>query len=205
MTTTTQPGRTRAFALSWLSYASYYLGRKGFSVVKVAIAREHGLATSTLALIDSVYLVAYASGQLPSGLATDRLGARRVLALGLFASAAACAAFGASNNAAAFAVCFALNGLAQSTGWPASTKVMAEWSEPHNRGRIMGVWGTCYQVGGIAATALAAWALARYGWRAAFQLPACWLAGMGGVVLLWLRERRVVSPSDAPQPTAADD
>src|SRR3954470_14423814 len=108
--------RTRAIALSWLAYATYYLGRKGFSVVKSSLAREFGLDTSVLALVDTGYLVAYACGQLPSGLAADRWGARRLLALGMLVSAAACAAFGASAAAWAFVLCFALNGLAQSTG-----------------------------------------------------------------------------------------
>ena len=40
------------------------------------------------------------------------------------------------------------------------------------RGRIMGLWSTCYQVGGIAATAFATWLLVHYGWRTAFLGPA---------------------------------
>jgi sugar phosphate permease len=150
----------RAVVLSWLAYATYYLGRKGFSVVKSTLARELGLSTRTLALIDTAYLVAYALGQVPSGLAVDRLGPRRVIVLGLTLSACACLAFSAASAPAVFALFFALNGLAQSTGWPASTKVMAQWVSGKTRGRTMGIWSTCYQIGGVAATALATY---RYG------------------------------------------
>jgi OPA family sugar phosphate sensor protein UhpC-like MFS transporter len=174
------PGRRRALGLSWLAYATYYLGRKSFSVVKSSLSRELGFSTGTLAAIDTVYLVAYACGQVPSGLVADRWGARRLVATGMLLSALACLVFGVSNAAWAFALCFAVNGIAQATGWPGTTKIVAQWTTPRDRGRVMGVWSTCYQVGGIAATALATFALGRFGWRYAFFVPA---AGLGLVAL----------------------
>lgn len=174
--------RSRAFVLSWSTYASYYLGRKGFSVVKSTLAGELGLSAAALAAIDSVYLVTYALGQVPSGIAADHWGPRRLLILGLAGSALSCALFGFSSSAFALAACFGANGFAQATGWPGTTKMMADWTTPANRGRIMGIWSTCYQVGGVAATALAAFMLARAGWRAAFWIPAIWLACMAAVM-----------------------
>jgi sugar phosphate permease len=50
----------------------------------------------------------------------------------------------------------------------------------------MAVWCTCYQVGGIAATALAAWSL-RFGFRAVFYVPAAVLAAVGVLVLALLK------------------
>ena len=70
--------RNRVFALTWLAYASYYLGRKGFSVAKAAVSRELGVGIEVLASIDTAYLVAYALGQVPSGVAADRFGPRRL-------------------------------------------------------------------------------------------------------------------------------
>ncbi|HEX7476938.1 MAG TPA: MFS transporter [Polyangiales bacterium] len=81
----------RTFALTWLAYASYCLGRKGFSVTKVALASQLHLSTATLAAIDTAFLAAYALGQVPAGLAADRLGARKLVGFGMLASAAACA------------------------------------------------------------------------------------------------------------------
>jgi sugar phosphate permease len=192
-------GLVTAFAITWLAYATYYLGRKGFSVSKAAIARELGVGTDVLAGIDTAYLAAYAFGQVPSGVVADRFGPRVLVGFGLLASALACAAFGLAHGALALALCFGLNGLAQSTGWPGTTQAMATWTTPANRGRVMGVWSTCYQVGGVAATALATYALAREGWRAAFFWPAICLGGMGVLVLMTLRPRpRAVLPTDAP-------
>jgi OPA family sugar phosphate sensor protein UhpC-like MFS transporter len=69
---------------------------------------------------------------------------------------------------------------------------MQEWTTAETRGRIMGFWATCYQVGGIAGTALAAWLLVRYGWRAAYVGPALCIAVTGVSVLALLRPGPVV-------------
>jgi sugar phosphate permease len=195
--------RIHALALSWLAYASYYLGRKGFSVVKASLARQQALSAGTLALIDTAYLLAYACGQVPSGIAADRWGARRLIGFGMLVSAVACAGFGSASGATLFAVCFALNGLAQSTGWPGTTKIVAQWTSVDDRGRIMGVWSTCYQVGGIAATALATWLLGHFGWRAVFRVPALWLSVVAIVVLISLRSgpRAPVAAARTPGPS----
>src|SRR5689334_6415576 len=116
--------RAGVFALTWLAYASYYLGRKGFSVTKVAIARELGLGTPALAAIDSAFLVAYALAQVPSGVLADRVGPRKLVGAGLLVSALACVAIGGSHGALWLGACFAVNGLAQATGWPGTTKAM---------------------------------------------------------------------------------
>jgi sugar phosphate permease len=185
------PAKRRAavFGLTWLAYATYYLGRKGFSVTKARIAEEQGLSTLALGNIDTGYLCAYALGQFLAGLAGDRLGARRLVGLGMLVSAGACLLFGVSSGVWLLGAAFALNGLAQATGWPGTVKAMAQWFRTKERGAVMGVWTTNYQVGGVAATALATLLLAHWGWRAAFTVPAAALAIVGGLVLLALPER----------------
>jgi len=180
------PKPLRAWTISWCSYATYYLGRKGFSVSKRTLHAELGLSEVTLGWIDTVYLGAYSLGQFASGWLGDQIGARRLLAIGSFGSALACAAFGASSSALLFGLFFFANGLFQATGWPGTTRAMAEWTTPQNRGTVMAFWSTCYQVGGIAANWFAGLMLVQLGWRASFLGPALVLALMGGVVLLWL-------------------
>jgi sugar phosphate permease len=180
-------GHVVAFAVTWLAYATYYLGRKGFSVTKARIRKELGVGEGALATIDTGYLTAYAVGQFVSGIVGDRIGARRLVSFGMLAAAITCAAFGAGTSAFALFVAFTLNGLAQSTGWPGTTKGMAEWTPVERRGAVMGFWCTCYQVGGIAATAFCTWLLGRYGYKSAFFVPAICLAGVGLLVALTLR------------------
>lgn len=176
-----------AFGATWLAYATYYLGRKGFSVSKARIVKELGVGEGTLAAIDTGYLAAYALGQFISGLIGDRIGARRLVSMGMFFAAFTCAAFGMASSGAMLLAAFTLNGFAQSTGWPGTTKGMAEWTSPERRGAVMGLWCTSYQVGGIVASWFCTLMLGSYGWRAAFFGPAVCIAGVGAIVLLTLR------------------
>jgi OPA family sugar phosphate sensor protein UhpC-like MFS transporter len=170
--------------VTWLSYATYYFGRKNLSVTKATIGRA--LGPHALYGVETVYLAAYAAGQYGSGWLGDRVGARRLVGVGMLVAAGASFAFGLWSVGALFLVTAIVNGLAQSTGWPGNVKAMQEWTTPANRGRVMGFWATCYQVGGLVATAFAAWLLGAYGWRAAFFGPAVVLALVGVAVFFLL-------------------
>ncbi|HRI69948.1 MAG TPA: MFS transporter [Polyangium sp.] len=178
-------GRWTAWILTWVSYATYYMGRKGLSVAKAPIAAS--LGKDTLLGVDTVYLAAYALGQYVNGFLGDRVGARKLVGIGMLVSSVACFAFGASSLSIAFLLAFAVNGYAQSTGWPGNVKAMAEWTTAENRGRVMGLWATCYQVGGIIATWAATRMLGKFGWRGAFWGPAIAIAVVGLLVLVLLK------------------
>ena len=179
--------RYAAWGLTWVAYASYYFGRKGFSVVKSTLRHTLGVSEYSLGVIDTLYLSSYALGLFFSGYLGDRVGARRLIGYGLIASAAACTAFGATSFAVGFGALFFLNGLAQSTGWPGTTRAMSEWTTPQNRGTVMAFWCTCYQVGSIAATDFAAYLFHKHGWRAAFFGPASWMLVVALLILFFLK------------------
>lgn len=198
------PGRRLAFGLTWLSYASLYLCRKGVAVSKARLVQDLAVSERTLAAIDTAYLLTYALGQFASGAGVGRFGGRRVIALGLVGSALACFAFGASSAGWLLVACFALNGLFQATGWPAGTSIMASWYPARERGAAMGLWSTNYQAGGLFGTALATVLLAHFGWRVAVAGPGLWLLVVAVVVAVWLRDRPLRPEPDAePGPGAA--
>ncbi len=66
-----------------------------------------------------------------------------------------------------------LNGMFQAGGWPPTVKIMATWFTPTERGRMMGVIGTSYQVGTALTVILSGALLTRFhdDWRAAFVFP----------------------------------
>jgi len=189
--------QARAFSLTWFSYASYYLTRKNFSVVKSRLNSDLGLSIEMLAFIDTLYLVLYAVGQFVNGALGDRFGPRRMIALGMWASALVSLWFGLSSVPLAFAMAFGLNGFFQATGWPNNVKAMEPWFDRRTRGAVMGLWCTNFQLGGLVATALATYLLINYGWRMAFMAPAVWVAVVGLALFLFLIERpedRGISP-----------
>ncbi len=94
--------RLRIFAITWMSYAGFYLTRKSFSVAKIKLLPDDDEAARNemlgqFAVVDGVYLTAYALGQFVWGMSGDRFGTRRVILFGMFASVVTAIAMGASS------------------------------------------------------------------------------------------------------------
>lgn len=169
--------RGQTFALTWTAYASYYLCRKNLSVAKPALSEQLGLSNASLGDIDTGYLAAYAIGQFVSGLLGDKVGGKKLVGFGLIATAILNVVFGTGQTFAVFILAWTLNGFAQSTGWPGCAKAFSNWFARRERGTVMGLWATCYQVGGVVSTLLATMLLVEFGWSSAFFGPALFLAG----------------------------
>jgi len=137
-------------------------------VVKDDLAETYGWDAGFLGQLGAAYLIAYTLGQFVSGLAGTRYGARIVLLVGMGVTVASNFAFGLTDSAAAFLIFMVLNGLAQSTGWGNTVGVMGNWFRKEERGRVMGLWATCFQVGGVLGSGLAAFMLGLAGFRYSF-------------------------------------
>jgi sugar phosphate permease len=178
--------------MSWASYFSYYFTRKNFSAVKSSI----GLAEVWLKWIDFAYLLGYCVGQFVAGALGDVIGPRLMVTAGMLGTAVITVVFATADSLttsfiAVYIVCSALNGLFQATGWPGNGKLMTSWYPAETRGEVMGYWGTCYQLGGLAATAVAGWLL-EWGWHTVYYGAATWVASMAIAYWISVRDR----PSD---------
>jgi sugar phosphate permease len=182
------PRRFRVFALTWLSYASYYLTRKNYSVAKATLQDTFGFSTRELGFIDSTYSAAYALGQFVWGAAADRFGPRRVIGFGMLATATCSLLVGMQTGYWAMMALFTLNGFAQATGWSPNVKAMTGWFPELKRGAIMGFWTTNYSVGGFLANPVAREFMKALGWQWAFFGPAIPVAFVGLCLLLFLPE-----------------
>ena len=183
--------RWRIFASTWLCYAGFYFCRKPFYIAKSSLGRELEFDASSLGTIGAVYLVAYTLGQFLSGAAGTRWGPRILLLIGMGLSAVANLGFGLANSYGTFLLLMALNGLCQATGWSGTVGTMANWFRRSERGTVMGFWATNFQVGGVAANALAAWALGELGYRYSFFT--------GAAVLLLVQAFFVFNQRNKPQ------
>ncbi len=158
----------RIFSATWLAYVGYYFTRKAFFVVKSDMADSMGLDTMSLAHLGTAYLISYMIGQYSSAYFGRRLGPKLLLLFGMGVSLTCNVIFGASNSYWTVLLFLSLNGLAQGTGWPGSIGSLAYWFKRKQRGSILGIWATCYQVGSLVATSFAAYMLGHYGWRWSF-------------------------------------
>jgi sugar phosphate permease len=160
--------RIRVFIATWLCYAGYYFCRRPYYVTKSALSTELGFDGATLGMIGALYLIAYAVGQFAVGALGNRVGARVMLLSGMAVSIAMNVGFGLASTSTAFFALMTINGLAQATGWSANVGTMASWFTHKERGKVMGLWTTNFQAGGVVANALASFVLGHYGWQASF-------------------------------------
>lgn len=177
--------QVRIFVATWLAYAGYYFCRKAFYVVKSDLGQALDLGSVELGHIGTAYLVGYAAGQFSSAYFGRRLGPKLLLLVGMGISVGCNVAFGATNGFWTLLLFMALNGMAQGTGWPGCVGSLGYWFRRKQRGSIMGVWATCYQVGSVVATSFAAYLLGAAGWRWSFFGASLVLLAVWAVVA-WL-------------------
>lgn len=163
-----RPWQVRILAATWLSYAGYYFCRKTFYVVKADMAAGLDLTTQHLAHLGTGYLAAYSVGQFSSAFFGRKLGPKLLLLAGMAVSITSNIAFGFSKGFWVVLVFMTFNGLAQGTGWPGCIGSLAHWFKRAQRGSILGLWSTCYQLGPVMATSFAAYLLGLAGWRTSF-------------------------------------
>ncbi|MCK5689319.1 MFS transporter [Myxococcota bacterium] len=181
--------RLRVFASTWIAYAGYYFGRQTFYIVKRPLGEELGYGPEMLGYLGSAYLVAYTIGQFTSAALGQRMGARVLLLGGASLSLLVNVGMGFSNSFYTLMVLLVLNGFAQATGWPATVGTMGYWTTRKERGTVMGVWATCYQLGGVFAKMWASFWLAQQGWRFSFFAGAAVLLLADGIIYLWQRNK----------------
>ncbi|MFJ4064672.1 MFS transporter [Pseudomonas sp. NPDC089996] len=183
--------RIQIFAITWLAYAAFYFTRKAFSVAKLGIAEDPTfmLDKAAMANLDAIYLAAYAVGQFTWGMLADRFGPRVVVLGGLLISAVAAVVMGSYATFPIFATCMLIQGLAQSTGWAGLCKNIGSFFPASQRGRVLGLWSSCYAFGGLVASPFAGWwAYTLVGtWHAAFFSSAAVVAGVA--VLFFFLQR----------------
>ena len=159
----------------FVSYCSAYFVRKPMSVVKKPMQDALGFSTGTVGLIDSAFLLTYALGQFVIPAIGDKVGAKKVIIVGGVVSFLCCVAFGYIALPYALMALWAINGLAQSASYPLHVKLLNPWFTSKERGTAMGIWATSQQVGATGATVLAAWLLAKVGWRLSIAIPAAFM------------------------------
>src|ERR1039457_6798146 len=179
-----RPWQIRIFASTWLAYAGYYFCRKPFYVVKADMSGALGLSTIQLGHLGTAYLAAYAAGQFSSAYFGRKLGPKLLLVVGMGLSATCNFVFGDANGFWTVVVWWAIIELAQGPGCSGCIGRLAFWFRREQRGSILGVWSTCYQLGSLISTSFAAYMLGRAGWRWSYFGSALVLLAIWAVVLL---------------------
>ncbi|KAL7838541.1 hypothetical protein AOLI_G00269450 [Acnodon oligacanthus] len=204
--------------LTFFFYTAYHLSRKPISIVKSQLHRNCSFVIRPSDLnitdndtwcdwvpfdqdnyqnlygyLDNCFLVAYAIGMFFSGMFGERLPLRYYLAVGMLSSGLFTSLFGLGyywNIHSLWYYCLvqALNGLVQTTGWPAVVACVGNWFGKGKRGFIMGVWNSHTSVGNILGSLIAG-AFVSSAWGMSFIVPGIIIGAMGILCFLFLVEK----------------
>jgi sugar phosphate permease len=180
------------FASTWLSYVGFYFCRKPFSAAKSALGSETHWSATTLGNIWACYLIAYSVGQFLASYMGTKLGPRRNLLIGMAVTTTVTVAMPLSLNTTLMALLATLLGLSQATGWSGNVGTMAGWFHKHERGRVMGLWSTNFNIGALTSGWVMAWVLGLATpapWRWTFYTGAIVMTAIYVVFILFQRDR----------------
>jgi sugar phosphate permease len=187
MTAAHRSWRARVFIATWLSYVGFYFCRKPFSIAKDAIEVQNGWdKATTVGNIWAAYLIAYAIGQFLASRVGTWLGPRLNLLIGMALSVVVTVAMGITLSPWVMAGLVFVNGIAQATGWSGNVGTMANWFHKHERGRVMGIWATNFQVGSLA-SAFALGAVLGDGKAETQPWQWCFYVGAAVLAVVWVQ------------------
>lgn len=195
--------RLRIFYSSFIAYVVFHLCRKNIAVALPSMGKALNLSNTELGLLGSTLYVTYGIGKFINGVIADKANVRTFLPTALILSAVCnicfvlSAIFVTPGHISFFglpsatillwllAFFWGANGWFQSCGFPPVAKSLSYWFSKSERGTKWSIWSTSHQIGVFAAVALSGLVIDKFGWMAAFYVPAiiCIITG------LWLFDR----------------
>ena len=172
-----------AFLVS-AAIAISYLDRQTLPWAIKAIQADIPFSNQIKAGLDSAFLVTYGLMYLGGGLLLDRLGTRRGFLCIMIFWSLACASHGFAGGVIALAASRLLLGVGEGGGFPAATRVVAEWFPVNERATAMGIINAGTAVGAVIAPPLIALVLTQVNWLG--LAPWRWVFFLTGALgLLW--------------------
>jgi ACS family hexuronate transporter-like MFS transporter len=142
-----------------------YLDRQTLPVAVSAIAKEIPLTNQQFSALQSTFLFAYAFMYAGGGKLVDVLGTRRGFTVIMIFWSLACASHAFATTFAMLAASRFFLGMGEGGGFPAATRVVAEWFPPAQRATAMGIINAGTAVGAVIAPPLIAVILSFLNWR----------------------------------------
>lgn len=156
-----------------------YFDRQTLPVAISAIERTIPLNDQQFSWLQFAFLIPYAVLYAAGGRLLDGMGTRRGFLLIMLWWSGACAVHGLATGFGFLVIARCLLGMGEGGGFPAATRVVAEWVPLSQRSTAMGIINAGTAVGSVLAPPLIGVILLTIGWRAVFIVS-------GAVGLLWV-------------------
>jgi MFS family permease len=194
------PATTRARIVLLLAAALCinYVDRGNLATAGPMLETELHLSKDQFGYLQSAFFITYVIAMMPAGWLAERLGARRVLGVGVLIWSAATLLTGFANGLLVLFLLRLLLGLGESVAFPSVSKLLAVVVPDSERGRANGKVSFGYLIGPAVGTLVGGFLMSRIGWRPVFVLFGC-------ISLLWLwpwSRVRVAEPATTTLATA---
>lgn len=193
MTAVPRPRRTTA-PIAWvvwgtgaLAYVVAVLHRTSFGVAGLQAADRFGASASALSAFTVLQLLVYALLQVPAGLALDRFGSRRLLAVGALVMAAGQLALALAATVPVAVLGRVLVGAGDAVTFVSVLRLVSAWFPPTRAPLLAQLTGIIGQAGQLASAVPLAALLAGAGWTRAFGAAAA--VGAAAALAVWLGVR----------------
>ena len=149
-----------------------YLDRQTLPVAIKAVQRDIPISNEQFSWLNTAFLLTYGVMYAVGGRLMDWLGTRTGFALCMIFWSLACASHGLAMTFGVLAASRLLLGAGEGGGFPAATRVVAEWFPVAERSSAMGIINAGTAVGAVAAPPLVAAIVSHGPWRYVFFLTA---------------------------------
>jgi len=147
-----------------VAIAISYLDRQTLPIAIGEIRKEFPISNTVKAYLDSAFLLTYGLMYVGGGRLMDVLGTRRGFLIIMVFWSLACASHGFAGGVIALAASRLLLGIGEGGGFPAATRVVAEWFPAKDRATAMGIINAGTGLGGVLAPPLIAGIILHGSW-----------------------------------------
>ena len=175
----------RWFVITLIGLATVinYIDRSAINIMWPYIYHEFGIADvdnkSTLALITTFFMLAYALGQTFTGKLMDAVGTRLGMAVSIAGWSISIALHALARSIFSFNIFRFMLGFFEAGNWPGATKSNAEWFPAKERAIAQGIFGAGASLGSVISAPIIAMLFIAFGWKTTFFM-------IGGLGLIWL-------------------
>jgi len=155
-------------AMVTAAIAISYFDRQTLPVAISAIQKTIPLNDQQFSWLQFAFLIPYAALYVAGGRLLDVIGTRKGFLLIMLWWSGACALHGLAASFGFLLAARCLLGMGEGGGFPAATRVVAEWVPLHRRSTAMGIINAGTAVGSVLAPPLIGIVLLTSGWRAVF-------------------------------------
>ena len=185
-------------ALAAIGIIITYLDRMALSYAITPLEHTFGLNNNDFGMIAAGFGIGYLVMTIAGGILVDRYGARGIWSGSAGLWAVACIALGLTTGFWGLFICRIVLGIAEGPGFPALTRVTADWLLPHEQGRAFAIALVAVPLSSVIGAPLLSHLVTYVGWRCMFIAIGVLSFGWGALWWFFFKDKTT-------QPTAVLD